>query len=239
MNTVLFDLDGTLLPMDIDSFTKLYFSSMSEKLAHIIDSETLVKYIWHCTKTMVQNEDEIINEEVFMDNFKPLIGEDFDECKSLLDNYYENEFDVVKNATKENEHVIKSIALLKEKGYTLAIATNPIFPKEATLKRLDWTGLNRDDFIYMSNYEENCYCKPSPKYYNEVLSKIDKKPSECLMVGNDVVEDLAAKKVGVATYLITDNLLNNKSIEYETDYMGTYAEFYEFVKGLDDLNRGA
>ena len=32
IKTILFDLDGTLLPMDQDAFTKAYFKSLSEYL---------------------------------------------------------------------------------------------------------------------------------------------------------------------------------------------------------------
>ncbi len=35
MNTVLFDLDGTLLPMDLDLFTKAYLKELSLKGAEI------------------------------------------------------------------------------------------------------------------------------------------------------------------------------------------------------------
>jgi len=33
MNTVLFDLDGTLLPMDQEAFIRLYFGALTQKFA--------------------------------------------------------------------------------------------------------------------------------------------------------------------------------------------------------------
>lgn len=34
MNTILFDLDGTLLPMDVEEFTKRYFHGINEAFKH-------------------------------------------------------------------------------------------------------------------------------------------------------------------------------------------------------------
>ena len=47
ITTVLFDLDGTLLPMDQDLFTKKYFGALAAKLApHGYDPEQLIKGVW-------------------------------------------------------------------------------------------------------------------------------------------------------------------------------------------------
>lgn len=35
MNTVLFDLDGTLLPMDQEAFIRLYFGALTQKFPHM------------------------------------------------------------------------------------------------------------------------------------------------------------------------------------------------------------
>ena len=35
MNTILFDLDGTLLPMEMDTFTKCYFTALAKKCVPI------------------------------------------------------------------------------------------------------------------------------------------------------------------------------------------------------------
>ena len=50
---VLFDLDGTLLPMDQDSFVKFYFGGLAKKLApHGYDPQALIAAIWTGTKAM-------------------------------------------------------------------------------------------------------------------------------------------------------------------------------------------
>ena len=69
-------------------------------------------------------------------------------------------------------------------------------------------------------------------YFREILEKYGLDPAECLMVGNDVEEDLSIRSLGVRTYLVTDTLEDRKGIPYETDYMGTLSELLEFVKSL-------
>ena len=90
---------------------------------------------------------------------------------------------------------------------------------------------NIDDFIYISTFENSSYCKPL-KYYEEILNKINRKPEECLMVGNDALEDMVASKLGMATFLITDNLISEKNIDISKFNKGTYKDFFEYIKSL-------
>ena len=60
---------------------------------------------------------------------------------------------------------------LSKEGYNLILATNPIFPRIATLNRIKWAGLDPDDFIYISTYENSHYSKPNIKYYEEIMKQ--------------------------------------------------------------------
>ncbi|GFZ32612.1 haloacid dehalogenase [Clostridium zeae] len=235
MNTILFDLDGTLLPMDTDEFTKIYFTEMAIYLSDLIDGKTLAKNIWASTEAMVRNLDFKTNEEVFMEDFAARIDTDINTYKERFYSFYDTGFLNVKKAVYENNYIQKSVALLKEKGYELVIATNPLFPLKAILHRIRWAGLNASDFIYISSYEKNHYCKPQVKFYEEILNDLGKKASDCMMVGNDVEEDMVAGKLGIKTYLITDNLLQRSEDEANADHKGTYEDFYKFSASLPNL----
>jgi FMN phosphatase YigB (HAD superfamily) len=126
----------------------------------------------------------------------------------------------------------ESVSILKLKGYTVVLATNPLFPEKAIHHRIRWAGFEPEDFSYISTFEKNHYCKPELKYYEEILKDIDKKPYDCLMVGNDVEEDIIAKKLGLTTYLITNNILHRTDEEIITDYSGEYEDFYKFASEL-------
>lgn len=231
-DTVLFDLDGTLLPLDMDKFMEIYFGEMGKSFSDLIDADKLVKNVWAGTKAMVTNLEKRTNEEVFMDRFKQLIDGELSEYINRFDKFYDEGFLKVKEAVEASPLVHLSLDILKQKGYTLVIATNPLFPKKAIHHRIEWAGLNVNDFVYVSHYEKNCYCKPNIEFYTEVLEALDKQPDQCYMVGNDVQEDMIASKLGIETFLITNFLINRDSDITGCDHCGTYEDFLAFVQNL-------
>ena len=122
----------------------------------------------------------------------------------------------------------------KEKGIRTYLATNPVFPKVATMNRIKWAGLDAEDFELITTYEDNCYCKPNVDYYRTILEQFHLRPEECLMVGNDVEEDLAIRKLGVKTFLVTDTKENKKDLPIESDYQGSMEELFAFVESLEN-----
>ena len=232
MNTILFDLDGTLLPIDMILFEKMYFKQLAKDFSDIISPKELAKNIWGSTKIMVENIDYKTNEEVFMADFTSRMNMDAPVLQKRFENFYNTSFLKIKEYVLDIKCIKESVELLKLKNYNIALATNPLFPENAIHHRIHWAGFSPDDFSYISTFEKNHYCKPQLKYYEEILKDIEKKPEDCLMVGNDVQEDLIAKKLGIKTYLITNNLLHRTNEKIVTDYEGKYEDFYEFVKSL-------
>ena len=90
----------------------------------------------------------------------------------------------------------QTVDILKQKGYRLVLATNPLFPPVATNQRVAWAGLSPHDFEYISYYDNSSYCKPSPKYYHEILDALQLRADECYIVGNDTKEDMSAMALG-------------------------------------------
>jgi FMN phosphatase YigB (HAD superfamily) len=235
INTILFDLDGTLLPMDIKIFEKVYFGSLSRHFMDKHDLQSFIDLIWGATKAMVANTEHRTNEEVFMEAMKLSVHEQLDEYKARFNHFYQTDFDAVKQSVSKNEDILSAVKILKKKGYQLVIATNPMFPRLAIEKRISWAGLDIEDFSYVTSFEDNHYCKPQPKFYQEVLSEIGKSPFECLMVGNDTYEDLIAGKLNIATYLIEDHAIVRDHALTPT-YQGTYKDFLSFVDALPKIN---
>lgn len=66
ITTILFDLDGTLLPMDQEKFTRRYFELLAEKMsAYGYEKNQLVDAVWKGTAAMVKNAGDTSNEEPF------------------------------------------------------------------------------------------------------------------------------------------------------------------------------
>lgn len=236
INTILFDLDGTMLPLNLDEFLKLYFAALGRKFHDLIDSKTLIHYIMTATAEMVKDTEYRTNEIVFMDKFAQLITADLSIYRQRFDEFYDREFFETKASVVDSPMMRSSVRLLKDKGYDLVIATNPLFPEKAIHHRIRWSGFEPEDFLYIPSYEKNHYCKPQLHFYKEVLQETGKKPQECLMVGNDVQEDLIAAELGIETYLITDFLIHRTQEPITATHQGSYADFYRFVLALPELN---
>ena len=74
IDTILFDLDGTLLPMDNDIFTKGYFKGLAAELIPFgYDAGTLVDAVWRGTAAMVKNDGARPNCEAFWQTFEAVM----------------------------------------------------------------------------------------------------------------------------------------------------------------------
>lgn len=118
-------------------------------------------------------------------------------------------------------------------GLRTALATNPIFPAMATERRIAWAGLSTSDFELYTTYENSRFCKPNPDYYRDVMQTLGVSPEECLMVGNDVGEDMIAEKLGCRVFLLTDNLINPKNVDISVYPHGSYEDLLTFIKSLN------
>ena len=167
IKNILFDLDGTLLPMDMEKFTQGYFKRLVMKAApRGYEPEKLIKSVWAGTAAMVKNNGGITNEEAFWNKFSEIYGkEKAGADKPMFDEYYCKEFSGVREDCGFDPAAAETVKTLKEKGFALVLATNPIFPAAATESRVEWAGLDKNDFLLYTTYENSHYCKPNPKYY--------------------------------------------------------------------------
>lgn len=234
ITTLLFDLDGTLLPMELEDFTNTYFKLLAKKAApYGYEPETLVAAVWKGTKAMVMNDGSCPNDQRFWQVFAGELGEDVLALRPVFDRFYANEFNGAKAATRENPLARRAVVGARQAGLNVILATNPLFPAVGVATRLGWIGLAPEDFAYVTSYENCSYCKPNPAYYTQLLERAGKRPDECLMVGNDVREDaLAASQAGLRAYLITDCLENAHGDDIGSIARGSFAEFMKF-SGLE------
>ena len=232
IKTVLFDLDGTLLPMDQNVFMKAYFGGLAKRLTpRGYDPQALVSAIWAGTEAMVKNDGKKTNEEVFWERFCRVIGKDARADEPYFNEYYVENFDEVKNACGYNPQAAEAVRNIKAMGYRVALATNPLFPSIATEKRTSWTGLSVDEFELFTSYENSSYCKPNLDYYRAVIKEPGVSAEECLMVGNDVAEDMIAERIGMKVFLITECLLNKNGEDISRYPRGGFDELIKYIEG--------
>ena len=238
IKAVLFDLDGTMLPMNQDEFVKVYFTELCKRFCPELkmDDQTLIKAVWKATGAMIKNDRVEHNIDVFWKTFASICGEGVLDYKNNFDEFYVNEFNACKKCCGYNPAVAETIRTLKNKGYTVIAATNPIFPAVATNNRLGWAGVNKDDFALVTTYENSSSCKPNPKYFTEITDKLNLRPDECLMVGNDIDEDMiAASSVGMDVFFVKDCMINRSDKDCSQYKQGTFKDFLDYARMMPDV----
>ncbi len=233
IKVILFDLDGTLLPMDQDTFVKTYFGLLAQKLVpYGYEPNGLMKAIWSGVSAMVKNDGSTSNEEAFWKDFTGIYGEGAREHLPVFEEFYASDFQQVQSVCGFNAESDKTVKTLKAMGFRLALATNPLFPSIATESRIRWAGLEKDDFELRTTYENSCHCKPNPAYYEDILKELQIRPEECLMVGNDVSEDMIAATLGMKVFLLTDDLINKDGADISRYPHGNFSDLLDYVNSL-------
>ena len=230
---ILFDLDGTLLPMELESFAKIYFGALAKELAPFgLSPEALFKPFWAATKAMMGNTTGKTNSDVFWETFSGLTGVDRAQVEPICDAFYTAGFQAARAATKDNPLAREAVRVAHEKANKVILATNPLFPMAGQRTRLSWLGLAPEDFDLVTCYTTDRYCKPNPAYFADVCARMDLDPQQCLMIGNDDKEDMhCATAAGMAAYLVTDCRL----IDQENPWQGPQGSFAEMVEMLQKL----
>ncbi|MCC8130366.1 MAG: HAD family hydrolase [Ruminococcus sp.] len=233
LTTILFDLDGTLLPMDQEVFTKYYFGLLARKLAPLgYEKDSLVAAIWKGTGAMVKNDGSKSNEEAFWNTFSGITRPDARDDMPVFEDFYRNDFQQAKASCGFNLEAKKTVDELKRMGFRVSLATNPIFPAIATESRIRWAGLEPDDFEAYTTYENSRFCKPNPKYFEEVCNSLGVTPTECLMVGNDMDEDTPAASLGMKVFILTDCLINKSGRDLGEFPHGGFSDLMDYVKSV-------
>jgi len=239
INTILFDLDGTLLRFSQDEFIRVYFGELSKVFAKMgMDAKKSSEAVWSGTVAMARNDGSVLNKKRFWSRFAEqmeLSSEELSVVESACDSFYENEFDNVKSILKPSDDSTRIVRSMIEKGYTVVLATNPLFPLCGVSTRLSWIGLSPSDFALVTHYDNSSFCKPNPEYFREVLNKIGKEPAECLMVGNNPAEDMVAAKLGADVFLVTDCIENEHGVDISGFRRGTLKELEAYLNGFPDL----
>jgi len=231
---ILFDMDGTLLPMDMEEFTKGYFKKLYKEVMHFgIGAEEFTKAIWTGTYAMMKNDGKDTNRNVFWKVFEKETGLKADDVDPVCLSFYSNAFDTAVEFTTPNPLARKAVEIAHSKSEKVILSTNPIFPMAGQITRMKWLGLAPSDFDLVTAYEDEHFCKPNPMYFISIMERFGLKPEECLVIGNDEREDMyCATKAGIDCYLVTDSMIANKDYPWDGD-RGTFEELVDILSNLE------
>ena len=233
IKAILFDLDGTLLPLDQGYFIKKYFKAISAYAASKgIEPQSFISGMMAGTEKMICNDGNLTNADAFWKEFSKSVECDLEILIPTLDAFYFDGFKGLKEYTLENPLAVEMIKTAHRNGRKVVLATNPVFPMIAQLERLSWLGLTEDDFDLVTSYENSSFCKPNPKYYLEICEKIGVAPENCLMIGNDESDDMkGAHFAGMECFLVTDHRIISDNFVW-TGERGSFEQALHLIERI-------
>ncbi|MHA1967481.1 MAG: HAD family hydrolase [Candidatus Hodarchaeales archaeon] len=247
ISTLLFDIDNTLIIFNEKDFINIYAKGIHKYFESEFESpEEFMEIFLKSTGKMFENEpDGVSNLTKFALDFEKKTKLPHSDIINRLLEFYQNDFDQIKLAIKVDPIAMKLLKLA-EKHFTIVAATNPLFPAIANEIRLSWGSINSKSINWneITSADHYKYTKPNQEYYIELLEKIKKKPEECMMIGDDKVNDMVAGKLGIKTYNVTHpdrkftkilkTKLDNENPDIPVDYAGSLEVFYEsLIQFLD------
>ena len=239
IDTIMFDLDGTLIQYSQESFIGTYFPELKKVFIKLgLDPDVSISAVLAGIKAMVLNDGSVLNTHTFWQTFAEsmrISSEMLALVEAACDSFYTSDFGKVRTIVKQNDISKQLVRKMAEKGYTVVLATNPMFPLCAVETRLGWIGLELNDFELVTYYANSSFCKPNPDYFHEVLMKIGKTPEQCFMAGNHPVEDMAAQKLGIEVFLVTDFLENDSGTDISAFRKGSLAELEAYLAAFPDI----
>jgi FMN phosphatase YigB (HAD superfamily) len=205
LKAILFDLDNTLVLFNENTFYRGYLSRIQALFADILPPEKFLERLMTATRALVQNDGDMTNAEYFINVFAKGLKGSKDKLWQRFMQFYEFEYDKLKIEVALPGKLHRTMAAIAETDLKLVLASNPLFPLEVQMKRLAWAGLDFISFAMVTHLGNMSYCKPRVEYYREICQKIDEAPENCLMVGNDPVNDMTGAIIGLKTYLTDDS----------------------------------
>ncbi len=191
--TLLLDLDDTLLDTNMEAFIPAYFKALSAAVADVVAPEIMLPALMGGTKAMMANTDPALRlREIFDAYFFPKLGMERVALQERIDRFYEEKFPSLGSLTHPVPEAIRLVEWAFEKGYRVAIATNPLFPLRAIQHRLSWAGLppEKYPFALVSSYETFHFTKETVAYYPEVMAQLGWPDEPAIMVGDDIEREV-------------------------------------------------
>ncbi|NGM17608.1 HAD family hydrolase [Eggerthellaceae bacterium zg-893] len=230
---VCFDLDGTLLPLDLDVFLQRYFSALGKVAVRSgADPSAFKAGMDAGVRAMATHDDGCPNDQAFWRHFFAEVDPGACDWNAVFAAFYERSFGEIGADVVPDPAAARAVETLRKKGYPLALTTMPMFPIEGVKWRLTWAGVDADAFVRITAYDNSTATKPHAIYYAENLAALGVDGKDVLMVGNNTVEDLSFMQLGADAFLVTDYMLNPSGMDVNEVRHGTLAEFADWVETL-------
>lgn len=200
--TLLLDLDGTLLDIEMRGFLGAFFPLAAARFGGPGEMRLISQAMGEAARAMMEARDGARTvDHIFLETFAPAVGRTPAEVRATFAAFYHEEFERMRRLVRPIPGARDFVLGALELGCELVLATNPVFFLDPILARLRWAGLADLPFALVTGAELMLWTKPHAGYYRQILALTGRRPDQCLMVGDDPAMDMAAKGTGIATWL--------------------------------------
>jgi len=230
---VLFDLDGTLLQVEMREFVQAYIQGLAKHFPEVPDPAFFSRAIKDSIRALLVSEQgDLSNEQFFLATLGRRLGLEASLCGERLTRYCANGLAGLEPLVRPFSLARDILARCFERGLKVVVATNPVFPRPMVEARLRWAGIADFPFDYVTTFDNSRFCKPHTGYFRDVLGQLGLAADECVMVGNDTEHDLGARSAGIPTFLVDTWLLDRAKGHYVTDFRGGHLDLFRFLGQL-------
>lgn len=208
IKAILLDLDDTLIRNPTDSFLANYFRLVDSHFTRLWGERPYARMLVNGVLAVMHRPRDMVtrNLDLILSAIESEVQLDKPDILAALDEFYGKAYDLLRNCVAPVEGATALIHTLRAYGYTVVIATNPVYPLEAIRQRMAWGGLpeSPEHYALITSAENMHFAKPSPAYYAEILGRVGVEPDEAIMVGDSLENDIrAASQLGIHTFHVT------------------------------------
>lgn len=233
--TLLLDLDDTLLDLNTDTFATAYFKKLAGFLANRVNPGMLIDQLIAGTNAMLKNErPDLTLEEIFSNHFYPAIGIERAQLQPEIERFYDEVFSSLKEFSTPRPEAAELLDYALEKGWRIAVAANPLFPRKAVEQCLRWANLPPEKYPFdlIASIEDSHFTKGVPAYYPEILGSLGWPAGPVIMAGDDPTLDIdSALRAGLPVFWI------RSKDKYMPDLVdlpqGTIKDFRKWIENVD------
>jgi FMN phosphatase YigB (HAD superfamily) len=225
IQAVLFDLDGTLVDVEMNFFVSYYLRRLTEQMKEHAKPKNAIRVFHQSVAAMFANTDAGKTlEDILLERLQSELEISPERYAACLDHFCLNDLETMRPLISGHPLAPRLIEASRDRGWQVVLATNPIFPRAVIDARLSWGGLDGDRFHHVMAYETAHFCKPSPRFFEEILNLLQFPAENCLMIGNDPWHDLSASQVGMQTCLLTPWSIKRSEARFAADWEGGHEE---------------
>lgn len=227
---VLFDLDGTLLQVQMHDFIPKYISAFHTRCQDLVDHRQLQDAMRAGIHLLLEIEDGArTNQQRFFAFVAAQLDLDPDLLGQRYAEFLGGDYEFLASAIEPLPLANTLINICRRAAVPVVLATNPVFPRQLIEARCRWGGIDITAFDLVTSLENTRYCKPQLGYFYDLAAQLDLAPQNCLMVGNDTSHDLAAGETGMTTWLVDTWMMVRKGPNFTPHFRGNHEQLHDFL----------